>query len=687
MKKIITLLLGLVLVLSCIGAYAGNDVAVEKLQEEGILVGDETGDLRLDDTLTRAEFSRLVWELGFIKEEENLKTFSDVPKNHWAYEFIGKMASVDLLCGYPDGTFRPDEPILLVHAERILLRVLNSSSMMDLTDFECGAISLEKNLLTGVTALQYEEITRRDAVHMIYQTKEEYLESESADQDDAGVLGVSSGGGSANLMMSMPTEDKTESSGAVSIGGSLGPMDIGYSAEEYAPIEESGFKDAIISPLSTFSIDTDTASYSNMRRFILSGKKPEKGVVRIEELINYFTYENKFPQDGTPFGITTEVGICPWNEEHLLARISIQGEELKQEERQPQNLVFLIDVSGSMYSSNKLPLVKKSIHLLLDQLDERDSVSIVTYASGTRIVLDGVSGTEKETIKEAIDQLSAGGGTAGSEGLLLAYHQAEKNLKEGNNRIILCTDGDFNIGVSSNAELKELVSEKREKGIFISVLGFGIGNYKDSRLEILADNGNGNYFYIDNLKEAKKVLADEMIKTLYTIAKDVKIQAEFNPATVAQYRLVGYENRMLSTEDFENDQKDAGELGAGSTVTVLYEIVPGTGKASDLRYQTSEIIGSNELFCVNIRYKEPEGTESKLLQFPVTEITAQVSDDFSFAAAVAEFGMIINESEYSGLASYDSVLSLAKNARGEDEFGYRSEFVSLIDLLRMIDDE
>ncbi len=696
MKRKISILLCVCLLFGCLITFAGADTAVERLQQDGILVGDETGALRLNDTITRAEFSRLVWETGLIEEGKTFATFSDVSDTHWAYSFIGKMAGAGLLCGYPDGTFRPEEPIQLIHAERILLRVLFEDPMLEATDFQCGSLAMDLNLLDYVRALQYETITRQDAACMIDGTRTEAIDGDTSVDFIPAVLknqmtAITSGGGS-----SVKTEMITDEDGAVSydvsapiaaIGGTVSlpfPFEEG-STENYAPVEESGFRKTAVSPLSTFSIDTDTASYSNMRRFVLSGNKPTKGAVRIEELINYFTYENRQPENGEPFSVTTEVSACPWNEKHLLARVSVQGEELQNEERQPQNLVFLVDISGSMYDKNKLPLVKKSIGLLLEQLDERDTVSLVTYANGTEVVLEGVNGTEKEKIQETIDSLYASGGTAGEAGLNLAYKQAEAHLKDGNNRIILCTDGDFNIGPSSDAEMKALVEEKREKGIFISVLGFGMGNYKDNRLEILADNGNGNYFYIDSLKEAKKVLSDEMTKTLYTIAKDVKIQTEFNPDTVEEYRLIGYENRMLNTEDFTNDKKDGGELGAGSTVTVLYEIIPGKGTDAELRYQTAETTGSDELFCVNIRYKEPKGTESKLLQFPTKDISQRASKDFYFAAAVAEFGMLLNQSEFCGSASYDSVLSLAKDARGEDEFGYRSEFISLVDLMRMIE--
>ena len=373
---------------------------------------------------------------------------------------------------------------------------------------------------------------------------------------------------------------------------------------------------------------------------------------------------------------------CPWNKNNLLAMLTVSGEELA--EPAPSNLVFLIDVSGSMYSRNKLPLVKQSLSLLLNKLGEKDTISIVTYASGTGVALEPTPATDKEKIMAVIDSLRSGGGTAGAGGITLAYEQAEKHKVEGNNRIILCTDGDFNIGISSSGDLEALITEKREKGIFLSVLGFGMGNYKDSKMELLADKGNGNYAYIDTLREAKKVLVDEMPKTIYTIAKDVKIQVEFNPKYASAYRLIGYENRVLNDEDFENDKKDAGELGAGATVTVLYEIVPANGnETSGLKYQTSETVDSDELMTVSIRYKKPDSDESTLQTYPIAyQVSEELSEDFCFASAVAELGMILNKSEYVGSSTYDSVIELAKKGLGSDEYAIRGEFLQLVDLLR-----
>jgi Ca-activated chloride channel family protein len=370
--------------------------------------------------------------------------------------------------------------------------------------------------------------------------------------------------------------------------------------------------------------------------------------------------------------------------------INIQGEELK--ERQPQNLVFLLDVSGSMYSYNKLPLVKRSMELLLDKLSYKDTISIVTYSSGTKVLASGINASRKGKIMSIINSLGAGGSTAGEAGLQRAYEQAEKFKCDGNNRIILCTDGDFNVGISDNDELKKMISEKRDNNIFISVLGFGMGNYKDDKLETIADNGDGGYYYIDNLREAKKVLSDEMTSTLYTIAKDVKIQVEFNPSQVESYRLIGYENRVLENEQFADDKTDAGELGAGASVTALYEIVPAKTAAteassqSELRYQTAIYRDSNELMDVKLRYKLPTGGDSILKEYPITAeaTTAEPGENFRFAAGVAELGMLLNDSEYKGTSSYDSVIELIRGAMGDDKYGFRHELVQMVDLIRFL---
>jgi Ca-activated chloride channel family protein len=468
-----------------------------------------------------------------------------------------------------------------------------------------------------------------------------------------------------------------------------------FHTEEYDKINENEFLDARQNPLSTFSIDVDNASYSNVRRFIQDGQMPPKDAVRIEELINYFTYDYPQPKNGYPFSITTEMSTCPWNGEHKLLLIGLQGKKIAMENLPPSNLVFLLDVSGSMNEPNKLPLVKAAFRLLVDQLREEDKVSIVVYAGRAGLVLPSTYGDEKEEILHAIDQLQAGGSTAGGEGILLAYKIAQENFKKnGNNRVILATDGDFNVGISSDAELERLIEEKRDLGIYLSVLGFGTGNYKDSKMEKLADKGNGNYSYIDNLKEARKVFVGQMAGTLFTIAKDVKLQIEFNPTKVKAYRLIGYENRMLAKEDFNSDKKDAGELGAGHSVTALYEIIPSGGEVNlpevdDLKYQDSRINRiakkTNEILTVKFRYKPPKESESRLIVHPLEDETAELdetSNNFRWAASIAEFGMLLRDSQFKGSASFRDALELAQDARGKDREGYRAEFIRFVELCK-----
>lgn len=427
-----------------------------------------------------------------------------------------------------------------------------------------------------------------------------------------------------------------------------------FSTEEYDRIYENAYKDALSNPLSTFSIDVDTASYANMRRFLKTSRLPPKDAVRIEELINYFHYDYPLPTGKHPFSIVTEKAECPWNTGHRLVHIGLQGKKLADKELPPSNLVFLIDVSGSMGSPEKLPLLKSAFKLLVKELSAEDSVALVVYAGAAGLVLPSTAGDRKETLGIAIDQLRSGGSTAGGAGIQLAYKVAAENfIKGGNNRIILATDGDFNIGMSSTGDLVRMIEEKRKQGIFMTILGFGMGNYKDSRMEQLADKGNGNYYYIDGLLEAKKVFVDDMRGTLFTIAKDVKIQVEFNPAKVKAYRLIGYENRLLNKEDFADDTKDAGELGSGHTVTALYEIIPYGSKeeipgVDELKYQETKIspeaFKSKELMTVKLRYKAPDGDTSQLITQPLLESNtsvAKASENFRFSAAVAAFGMIL----------------------------------------------
>jgi Ca-activated chloride channel family protein len=462
--------------------------------------------------------------------------------------------------------------------------------------------------------------------------------------------------------------------------------------EEYGTINENIFRGALQEPLSTFSIDVDAASYSNVRRFIQNGQQVPKDAVRIEEMINYFDYDYTQPTGEDPFSIYTEVSAAPWNGQHKLVHIGLQGKKIAIDNLPASNLVFLIDVSGSMSDPNKLPLLKSSFKLLVEQLRKQDRVAIVVYAGAAGLVLPSTSGAEKQKIINALDNLEAGGSTAGGAGIQLAYATAKENFQEGgNNRVILATDGDFNVGASSDQDMEHLIEQKREDGIFLTVLGYGMGNYKDKKMEILADKGNGNYAYIDNMLEAQKTLVNEFGGTLFTIAKDVKLQIEFNPAKVQAYRLIGYENRMLQAEDFNNDKKDAGELGSGHTVTALYEIIPAGVKSEfydidKLKYQkptgsTTVASNSNELMTVKFRYKKPDGNTSKLLQQVLIDKNIELektSEDFRWSAAVAGFGMLLRESQYVKEFGFKDVLSLAQGARGKDVEGYRGEFIGLI---------
>jgi len=468
-----------------------------------------------------------------------------------------------------------------------------------------------------------------------------------------------------------------------------------FNTEGYAGVDENGFRNVKSNPLSTFSIDVDNASYSNVRRFINSGVLPPPDAVRIEEMINYFKYSYPEPNGEHPFSVYTELAVCPWNPRHQLLHVGLRGKSIEKSSLQPSNLVFLIDVSGSMNVPNKLPLLKSAFGLLVSELRPQDRVAIVVYAGAAGLVLESTPGNRKDAIMNAINNLEAGGSTAGGAGLRLAYNKATENyIKGGNNRIILATDGDFNVGESSNGGMERLVEENRERGIFMTVLGFGMGNIKDDKMEIIADKGNGNYSYIDNLQEARRVLVREFGGTLFTIAKDVKFQIEFNPVKVQSYRLVGYENRLLNDEDFNDDTKDAGEMGSGHNVTALYELVPAGSdeqvpSVDPLKYQTPKTTfesgrenSQDEYLTIKLRYKKPDGMKSMLMEKSVKGYVNEIedaSDNLRFAAAVTEFGMILRNSEYTGSATVDEAVKLAKSARGNDDEGYRSEFIRLME--------
>lgn len=463
-----------------------------------------------------------------------------------------------------------------------------------------------------------------------------------------------------------------------------------FNTATYDRIDDNGFRRVADDPLSTFSIDVDTASYANVRRFLNQGSLPPRDAVRIEELINYFRFDYARPTSGVPFSVSTEIAACPWNPKHRLALIGVQAPALDQESIPPRNLVFLLDVSGSMMPPERLPLIKTAMRMLVDTLTARDRVAIVVYAGASGLVLPPTSGADKEAIHQAIARLEAGGSTNGAAGITLAYDVAQKQLVRGGiNRLILATDGDFNVGVTNQGDLTRLIEEKRASGIFLSVLGVGDDNLKDSTMEKLADRGNGNYAYLDSLQEARKVLVKEAGATLVTVAKDVKIQIEFNPAYVAAYRLIGYENRLLQNQDFNDDKKDAGEIGAGHTVTALYEIVaPGQdadiGKVDPLKYQRpsarSTSAASDELMTVKLRYKAPDGDDSRLISVPVKNHTSELSANLGFAAAVAEFGMLLRQSEYKGTSTFADASTLARRFRGADADGYRAEFARLVEL-------
>ena len=471
--------------------------------------------------------------------------------------------------------------------------------------------------------------------------------------------------------------------------------------ESYASFKENRFIDVKTEALSTFSLDVDAASYSNIRRMINNGQLPEKNSIRVEEMINYFSYNYAQPSGKDPVHINTEIHACPWNKNHLLARIGVKAKEIPTEKLPASNFVFLLDVSGSMNSANKLPLVKSALKLLCNNLRSKDRIAIVVYAGAAGVVLESTPGDDIQKITEAFEKLQAGGSTAGGAGIELAYNIAQKNYtKEGNNRIILCTDGDFNVGISSDKELETLIEQKRKSGVFLTVLGFGMGNYKDDKLQTIAQKGNGNHAYIDNIQEANKVLVNEFGSTMYAVAKDVKLQVEFNPALVNGYRLVGYESRLLNKEDFNDDTKDAAELGAGHTVTALYEIIPAGienryGGVDNLRYQTTakqvatikDIDFTNEeIMFVKLRYKPIDNNKSIKMEVPVLyTANKRASDDFNFAASVAMFAQILKDSDFKGEATYKTVLDLAEKGIYNDKRGYRSEFIRLVEAVEQME--
>ena len=470
------------------------------------------------------------------------------------------------------------------------------------------------------------------------------------------------------------------------------PLDGGEGAQEsreaYDPIEENRFFETLAQPQSTFAIDVDTASYSNVRRLIRSGVRPPKGAIRLEELVNYFPYEYNEPQGESPFSVTTEIAKCPWAPNHQLMRVAMRGRSIDLASRKPCNIVFLLDVSGSMQSNDKLPLIKSALKMLVGELNGNDRIAIVVYAGGSGLVLDSTPVDQSQKILATLDRLEAGGSTNGGAGIQLAYQVAQDHRIEGGvNRVILCTDGDFNVGITSDSALVDLIQSEAKKHVFLSVLGFGQGNIRDSTMEKLADKGNGNYAFIDSMLEARKVLVEQVGGTLVTIAKDVKIQVDFNPTHVSAYRLLGYENRKLENQDFRDDQKDAGEIGAGHTVTAFYELIPAGVESSNEAIRRSEFVeqkhsaasDSGTMLTVNLRYKQPDSDISQELQIrvPKEALTEQASTDFRFATSVLAYGMLLRDSQYVGKATWEWVISTAQDSTGKDPSGLRTEFIQL----------
>lgn len=708
------------------GAYENE---TEFVTENGIMTGDDTGELRLGSEITRAEFLKMLLEAAKGEALDGIEggtaEFTDT-EGHWAEKYIEKAVACGFINGFEDGTFRPEDKVTFSQAVKLILAACGIDTGR--TNYPFGYISaaMDCGILDGVSAEPDRNITRQDAARLMYNAynavrdgglllpyyverrtdtetgyvietgyglfsaSESFVSTVSDTESSGAEVGAEApssgggGGGSASASTGGASASGAVQSGAYIPGVSVNPY---LSAEEYESYDPNGFRNTALSPLSTFSIDTDTASYSNMRRFVLNGSMPAENSVRTEELINYFTYDAPVPAEGESFAAETEITDCPWSE-NKLARITVSGGAA--ETAGPSNLVFLIDISGSMSSYNKLPMLKKSMLILLDGLDDDDTVSIVTYSGGAETLLEPTPCSERETIEDAINPLKAGGGTYGAGGLMLAYDLIEENKLDGNNRIIMCSDGDFNIGASSTDELRELIEERRGAGIYLTTVGFGMGNYKDNRMELLADSGNGSYYYIDNMREAKRVFADELDKTLYTVADDVKLQVEFNPAVVSEYRLVGYENRQLAPEDFEDDTADAGELGSEAVVTAVYELVMGEGEPvqsenNEYRYQDIKYGSTDEILDVKVRYKEPGGTESRLAEFPALNEETEPDSDTKLAMAAAMLGLKLNGVIDCG---YDEIVSLAKasmeGADGE-RAAERCEFVQLTEMMKYID--
>ena len=648
----------------------------------------------------------LLLVLGVISAPANLDYGSGA-----AYALQGRTLSGTVVD--PAGGIIPGVAVELRQGEKVLQRtVSDAAGAWRFSNVAAGNVQVRFKLSGFVTTEAHITVATTDppplrVVLQVGATSEtvavvagtEVVQTQSATVGQASGRGVGVGTGSgvgggvyrpeARAAASPPAGPPAHQLYRDALGVAVYPPDTAH----YAAIDENRFREVTDFPLSTFSVDVDTASYANVRRFLNGSQLPPADAVRIEELINYFKYDYPAPKGDAPVSITTEVAACPWNPKHKLALIGLRAKPIEQRNTPPRNLTFLLDVSGSMMPANRLPLVKTAMQMLVDTLRPEDRVAIVTYAGNSGLALKPTPGDKKATINTAIEQLHAGGSTNGASGIQLAYDLASENfVKDGVNRVILATDGDFNVGITSQNELTRLIESKRQSGIFLSVLGVGESNLKDSTMELLADKGNGNYSYLDSLQEARRVLIAEAGSTFMTVAKDVKLQIEFNPRFASAYRLVGYENRMLRKEDFNNDRKDAGEMGAGHTVTALYEIVPAgqplpNGGVDPLKYQKpveapARTIATNstELMNVKVRYKAPDGDASKLLEFPVRENGSRMTANLGFAASVAQFGLLLRNSDFRGDATWDKTLSLAREHRGNDPDGYRAEFARLVDL-------
>ncbi len=579
---------------------------------------------------------------------------------------------------------------------RALVALCEAVGRGELSAASAPAFALENDLITGLAAISNRQVPKEDALKMISafaSYRDTQLQKEALERSGAvtsfftGALPMA--GAPAPVMETVSMDGWVNGA----IREPFPRIDYnGLDDESYGNEAENSFLNPLVNPFSTFALDVDTASYTNIRRCLVGGYMPDKGAVRIEEMLNYFTYDLKRPSAEEPVSITAELAVCPWNKEHQLAMIALSGYAPDKASLPGSNLVFLVDVSGSMEAPNRLPLIQKALKLLISQLGAKDRITIVTYAGTAGVLLDITPADQKEKLHKAIDSMNAYGSTNGAGGIAMAYEKArEAYIDGGNNRVILLTDGDFNVGVQSASELEALITRERDSGIYLSVLGFGMGNLKDYEMETLADRGNGNYAYIDTLKEAKKVLVDDMTGTIFLIAKDVKLQVEFNPEHVAGYRLIGYENRLLNTEDFLDDQKDAGEMGAGHQMIALYEIIPASQDAPALsvpesRYQKSSLTGIGETLYASVRYKLP-GSEKVMAAESALKadgISRSMSGGMAFTSAVAEFGLLLKDSPYKGEASLENVIDRALSSLEGDAYGYRSEFAQLVDLTRLI---